>query len=446
MSILIIKILNYTHIKENKRNINKKHNLKIGYLDIIYLIKMIIILNLNHQTKTKDIILKDSIIYLKVKGINEKYILSSRFESNINKYLKKVYINEKLQITNSYKYCFNQTDNFVKLIWDDSLNNCNFMFLSCASITEINLSNFKTSQVTSMEQMFLGCSLLTSLDLSNFDTSQVTNMNGMFISCSSLTSLDLSFFNTQKVENMELMFFQCSSLTSLNLSNFDVSKVTTMNYMFTYCEYLEYINLYNFDEIRLKSYNEMFKDVPINVVICLKENINGNDIPQIAALSCHVIDCSKDWKLKQKKIISNSQTCIESCYKSEQYKYEYNGKCLKNCPNGNLHDDNNNILNICKCELDQCLTCPNVVIKKKLCTKCNDNYYSKQNDPSNLGEYINCYNQTNEEENPKEDAIENYDIILKIIEQEITSDGFDTTDLDNGKDRITEKEKLKIII
>ena len=28
-----------------------------------------------------------------------------------------------------------------------------------------------------------------------------------------------------------------------------------------------------------------------------------------------------------------------------------------------------------------------------LCTKCNDNYYPMENDPLNLGEYINCYNE-----------------------------------------------------
>ena len=45
----------------------------------------------------------------------------------------------------------------------------------------------------------------------------------------------------------------------------------------------------------------------------------------------------------------------------------------------------------CKCELDKCLECPNVALNKKLCTKCNINYFPKENDPMNMGEYINCY-------------------------------------------------------
>ena len=36
---------------------------------------------------------------------------------------------------------------------------------------------------------------------------------------------------------------------------------------------------------------------------------------------------------------------------------------------------------------------PQVALNKNLCTKCNINYYPKENDTLNLGEYINCYYQ-----------------------------------------------------
>ena len=42
------------------------------------------------------------------------------------------------------------------------------------------------------------------------------------------------------------------------------------------------------------------------------------------------------------------------------------------------------------------MTCTNIVLRKNLCTKCNINYYPKENDPLNVGEYINCYNQPQE--------------------------------------------------
>ena len=83
----------------------------------------------------------------------------------------------------------------------------------------------------------------------------------------------------------------------------------------------------------------------------------------------------------------------DNILKSAENIYEYNGKCYKYCLKGFLYDENNNQMNICKCELDKCLKCPNAALNNELCTKCNDNYYPKENDPENKGEYINCYKE-----------------------------------------------------
>ena len=206
--------------------------------------------------------------------------------------------------------------------------------------------------------------------------------------------LDLANFNTSLVTSMWSMFYYCSSLTSLDLSNFDTSLVTSMGNMFSFCTNLEYINLTNFDETNLVKLDDMFKEVPENVVICINENSNEQKIlSQLNNKKCLIIDCTKDWKSKQKKLIDNVNKCFESCDKSSQYEYEYNGKCYENCQKGFIYDENDNQIKKCKYELDKCLICPNVALNKDLCTKCNDNYYPKENDSLNLGEYINCYNK-----------------------------------------------------
>ena len=300
------------------------------------------------------------------------------------------------------------------------------MFSYCSSLTSLDLSNFDTSLVTSMYQMFSGCSSLTSLDLSNFDTSLVTSMKDMFYRCSSLTSLYLSNFDTSLVTDMSSMFSYCSSLTSLDLSNFDTSLVTSMNYMFKNCSSLTSLDLSNFKTLELKRLDSMFANcvnleyinmdnfkeenlylseilnrdifynVPENVVICIKEiNTELKIFPQINNKSCSIIDCSDNWKSKQKKIIADNNKCVEKC-DNPPYIYEYNGKCYENCRKGFLHDENGNQMNKCKCELDECLLCPKVALEKGLCTKCNTNYYSKENDPLNLGEYIKCYEKPEE--------------------------------------------------
>ena len=113
------------------------------------------------------------------------------------------------------------------------------------------------------------------------------------------------------------------------------------------------------------------------------------NISEIGNNSCIIFDCSNNFKSKQKKIINKTGECVDSCNNSIEYKYEYNGRCYNNCSNGFFLDENNNL--VCKCKLDQCLTCPKISLNKSLCIKCNDNYYQKENDPDNIGEYINCY-------------------------------------------------------
>ena len=92
------------------------------------------------------------------------------------------------------------------------------MFIACSSLTNLDLSNFDTSNVTDMSYMFYCCSGLTNLDLSNFDTSNVTDMSYMFYDCNSLTNLNLSGFDTSNLdENYNYnVFYSCDSLSVLN--------------------------------------------------------------------------------------------------------------------------------------------------------------------------------------------------------------------------------------
>ena len=194
------------------------------------------------------------------------------------------------------------------------------MFYNCSAITSLNLSNFNIFNVNVMHYMFAYCSSLISLNLSNFDTSQVTNMVKMFYNCSAITSLNLSNLNIFNVTVMYNMFAYCSSLISINLSNFDTIHVTDMESMFYNCVNLEYINLINFNESRLYDdqiyFKNMFYNVPENVVVCINENITKNKIfPQIKNKAYYVIDCTDNWKSKQKGVINVLNIIIMICQK-----------------------------------------------------------------------------------------------------------------------------------
>ena len=84
----------------------------------------------------------------------------------------------------------------------------------------------------------------------------------------------------------------------------------------------------------------------------------------------------------------NSIICVNNRGDNENFIYEHYGKCVNNCNNG--IDDTSSIKK-CKCELEKCFSCPLRALRRGSCTKCNDNYYQKENDILNTGEHINCY-------------------------------------------------------
>ena len=199
-------------------------------------------------------------ITLKIKGKGYNKIFSS-YEGFQNYYYpSEIYINGNKQNNINHTYYFNDTHNYVELIWNNEINNSDYIFYKCLNITEIDLSNFNTSQVTSMNHMFDGCASLNSINL------------------------DLSKFNTTKVTSMSSLFNNCISLTSLNLSNFNTSNVINMDFMFYNCLNLRYLNLQNFSGIKLSDsgYKNIFDNISENAVICIKDtNYNMKILDQI---------------------------------------------------------------------------------------------------------------------------------------------------------------------
>ena len=134
------------------------------------------------------------------------------------------------------------------------------LFMACRNLKSLDISSFDTSNTKSMYYMFASCQKLITLNLSNFDTSKVIKMNGMFEGCSSFKNLDISNFNTSNVNTMDLMFHNCYSLVSLNLSNFDTSQVTNISSMFSGCSNITSLNLSNFNTQNVKSMSYLFSN------------------------------------------------------------------------------------------------------------------------------------------------------------------------------------------
>ena len=163
------------------------------FILIIYLIILFSLIQLILSTnKDRTILYKYSFITLKVKSTGNVNIFHSNKNSNYHDHPHapepdEIYINDVKQNEIKSSYNFDKEDNKVKLIWGNEIITTAYLFLHCSKITEINLSNFNSSNVEIMSSMFNNCSSLTLLNLSNFNTSKVIYMNHLFMHCSSLT-------------------------------------------------------------------------------------------------------------------------------------------------------------------------------------------------------------------------------------------------------------------
>ena len=146
----------------------------------------------------------------------------------------------------SYFYKFNKIGKYkIQYSFKNNLTRTSCMFQGCKELTNINLSNFKSDDVTNMVSMFRDCYSLKNINLSNLNTLKVSDMSAMFYGCNSLIDINLSDFDTKNVTNLSYMFYECSSLVNVNISNFSIFKYTDTSNMFSKCSSLTKIYLSN---------------------------------------------------------------------------------------------------------------------------------------------------------------------------------------------------------
>ena len=149
--------------------------------------------------------------------------------------------------------------------WDTSnITSLRTLFGTCTSLVSVDVSNWDTSNVTTFYAMLDACFSLKTFDTSKLDTSSATNMAWMFNGVG-LEELDVSNFNTSKVTNMYAMFSGVKSMVKLDVSNFDTSNVLDVGRMFSYwnneCEELNIsgLNLSNATSMDLTFHITSFK-------------------------------------------------------------------------------------------------------------------------------------------------------------------------------------------
>ena len=360
-------------------------------------------------------------------------------------YVNGISQNEKGKIA----YNLTKQENNITLTWNSFLSNCANMFRSLENLIKVDLSEFDSSQVTNMFCMFFNCTNFISIDLSNLNTSKLRSLRSMFHDCFSLISLDLSGFDTSSVTYTYHMFKGCKSLIFLNIFSFNENKLRNVTDMFLYsnkniiycinenttslikneikslntsndCSNICFQNNIKIDlENKRCVYNCLnnspfvyeyrnicYRSCPVNTYIslnnkylCVDECDQYYNYEKTACIDeipmgffsnnskLKTIDkCHSDCKTCNKKEENNNSNCL-TCPESKFFNF---GNCISFCVNDYLIDSSNN--KICKCPYNiKCKECPMERLNNDLCISCNDGYYPKYNDDTNIDEFINCY-------------------------------------------------------
>ena len=184
------------------------------------------------------------------------------------------------------------------------------MFFGCERLEVLDVSGFNTSNATTMAKMFYGCSKLSALDVSGFDTAKVTDMSYMFNKCSSLSTLDITRFNTSAVTAMKGMFQHCSGLKELDVSGFDTAKVTDMSWMFCNCSSLSTLDVSGFVTSLVANMRSMFDSCSGLTEL----DVSGFDTAKVTDMSFMFNKCSSLSTLDVSRFNTSAVTAMKGMF------------------------------------------------------------------------------------------------------------------------------------
>ena len=134
------------------------------------------------------------------------------------------------------------------------------MFAYCWKLVEMDFSGWNVENVTDLSSLFLQCKSMESVNLEGWNPINALDMDSTFSNCLVLTSLDIANWKTEKLQSTNYMFNSCSSLTSLDLSGWDTRSLTTIRRMFINCSELKKVDLSGWNTERVTIMGNMFQN------------------------------------------------------------------------------------------------------------------------------------------------------------------------------------------
>ena len=208
----IKEIINKDNIKDKVNNILNIYN-KINLENEIRLT-----IKIDKNDINKDIYFLDN--------SDGKYWLGGDQEEHHHDFLKELNESNVELFINNEKYKYNKYFTpekegiySIRIKFKIKMKDCSFMFFLCKNIINYDFSSFDISNVENMNFMFAGCNSLTNLnfDLSNFETRNSIEMKGMFSLCENIANIDLSSFDIN-ICNIEQIFNECDKLKQIKIN------------------------------------------------------------------------------------------------------------------------------------------------------------------------------------------------------------------------------------
>ena len=168
------------------------------------------------------------------------------------------------------------------------IKDCTELFRDCQALTSVDLSDFDTSETTTMESMFYACNSLQEINLNGINTSKVKNMKYMFGNCYAISQLNLSMLDTSQVTDMSNMFYECMGIEKIDMSKCITTNLTNTKMMFYifadeggFRGKINEIDISSMDFSKVTQYDNMFGDIPSNCLIYVKDQTSKNFILNI---------------------------------------------------------------------------------------------------------------------------------------------------------------------
>ena len=147
--------------------------------------------------------------FINIDEKNDKYYHVYFNDNNEEKKVKKIVSTDKVKK--------------IRIILDYEIKSFFHLFMDCCCNKKIIFKNFIRNDINNMRGMFYNCKMLKYIDLSEFRTENVTDMYSMFGGCP-LEAIDLSSFNACNVTDISFMFSGNKFLKSIDLSKFNAKK------------------------------------------------------------------------------------------------------------------------------------------------------------------------------------------------------------------------------